>query len=317
MKLHLAFESYRTHQYVLSNDFEGKVVTTLIEAKENKEENENSILYVHGFSDYFFQKHMLDFFVENQTNFFAVDLRKYGRSLLAHQHPNYCRSMEEYFEDLDTTIGEIKKRCPEGNIYLLGHSTGGLLVTYYAHKGNCKNEIKGLILNSPFFDFNVSKWLKPMIPFMAKIGQRIHPYLAVKAGVTPIYGQTLLKSYGGEWEYDTSKKPVYAFPAYFAWMAAIVEVQSFVKRAAPLNLPVLLIHSDRSSKPRVVNELSKRSDVVLNVDDIQRIGMKVSDKVTNCVIEGGIHDLFLSAKPVRELALEETLRFIQAKKAVG
>ena len=43
------------------------------------------MLYVHGYNDYFFQKHAADFYTGLGISFYALDLRKPGRSLLPHQ----------------------------------------------------------------------------------------------------------------------------------------------------------------------------------------------------------------------------------------
>ena len=41
-----------------------------------------AVLHVHGFADYFFQTVAADCWVERGYDFYALDLRKYGRSLL-------------------------------------------------------------------------------------------------------------------------------------------------------------------------------------------------------------------------------------------
>ena len=59
-----------------------------------------------------------------------MDLRKYGRSILPNQNPFFCKSLKEYFADLDTALAIIRE---EGNdkILLMAHSTGGLITPYY------------------------------------------------------------------------------------------------------------------------------------------------------------------------------------------
>ena len=44
-----------------------------------------AMLYVHGHNDYFFQRHVADFYAGLGIGFYALDLRKCGRSLLPHQ----------------------------------------------------------------------------------------------------------------------------------------------------------------------------------------------------------------------------------------
>ena len=66
------------------------------------------MLYVHGFVDYFFQTHLAEFFTARGYDFYALDLRKYGRSLLDHQTPNFCRDMSEYFPEIDAAVRIIR-----------------------------------------------------------------------------------------------------------------------------------------------------------------------------------------------------------------
>ena len=67
---------------VQPSDYEGSVTCTLIK-KSAPEKTNKSVLYVHGFNDYFFQEEMAERFIKEGYNFYAVDLRKCGRSWLA------------------------------------------------------------------------------------------------------------------------------------------------------------------------------------------------------------------------------------------
>src|SRR4051812_15354421 len=83
------------------DDYEGPVVTTLIHRPSDTTPSRGVVLYVHGYCDYFFQTRTAELFTALGFDFFAVDLRKYGRSLLPHQTPNFCLDLGEYFADLD------------------------------------------------------------------------------------------------------------------------------------------------------------------------------------------------------------------------
>jgi alpha-beta hydrolase superfamily lysophospholipase len=65
------------------------------------------VLYVHGFADYFFQRHMAERFAAEGYAFHALELRKHGRSLRDHQHPNFCKSITEYYADITAAIDAI------------------------------------------------------------------------------------------------------------------------------------------------------------------------------------------------------------------
>ena len=59
------------------------------------------MLHVHGFADYFFHTEYAEWWADRGYDFYALDLRKYGRSLRAHQTPNYVADLSEYFAELD------------------------------------------------------------------------------------------------------------------------------------------------------------------------------------------------------------------------
>ena len=54
------------------------------------------VLYLHGWSDYFFQAEHALFWTRAGARFHALDLRKYGRSLLPHQTPGYTDDLAVY-----------------------------------------------------------------------------------------------------------------------------------------------------------------------------------------------------------------------------
>ncbi len=70
----------------LGHDDEGPLIATLVSRRAERPTG-RAVLYVHGFVDYFFQTHLADFYVERGWDFHAIDLRRYGRSLLPHQTP--------------------------------------------------------------------------------------------------------------------------------------------------------------------------------------------------------------------------------------
>ncbi|NUT07326.1 MAG: alpha/beta hydrolase, partial [Hamadaea sp.] len=98
---------YERHIIDLPSDDEGPVVATLVRRRANQS-TKRAVLYLHGFCDYFFQTHLADFFTDRGWDFYALDLRKYGRSLLGHQTPNFVRSLTEYFPEIDEAIRDRK-----------------------------------------------------------------------------------------------------------------------------------------------------------------------------------------------------------------
>ena len=76
--------------------------------------NGQAVLYIHGFNDYFFQKEMAFRFNERGIHFYALDLRKYGRSWLPHQKFNDIRNLRAYYEEIGEALRIIRE---EGSRY--------------------------------------------------------------------------------------------------------------------------------------------------------------------------------------------------------
>lgn len=161
--------TYQRQTICMPDDYEGKTVSTLVR-KAEPQTGRRAILYIHGYNDYFFQAQLGDSVAAHGYNFYALDLRKYGRSLLPNQDAFYCRSLDEYFADIDTAIALIQK---EGSreIILMGHSTGGLISSYYL-KHHPQAPVVGLALNSPFLDWNFGWFMEsvaiPTVSFLGK-----------------------------------------------------------------------------------------------------------------------------------------------------
>ena len=130
------------------DDYDGRVVATLVRLPAADAPRGARVLYVHGFIDYFFQRHMAERFAAEGYAFYALDLRKHGRSLLPHQHPCFCKDIAEYYADITRALEEIG-----ADVLLAGHSTGGLICSLYAHEGELRDRVRALWLNSPFFDW--------------------------------------------------------------------------------------------------------------------------------------------------------------------
>lgn len=303
-------EGYQRRTFDMPDDYEGKVVCTLVR-KPLLPDTKQAVLYIHGYNDYFFQKQLGDSVNAHGYNFYAMDLRKYGRSILPNQNPFYCKSLTEYFADIDTALATIRS---EGNdkILLMAHSTGGLITPLYldSRKGNVS--VDGLILNSPFLDWNFGWFMeKVAIPAVAFIG-RFLPNLTVQGEGIASYAHSLLKQFKGEWEFDTDWKMINGHPKKAGWIKAIQEGQQKVRKGLQLDCPVLVMSSDKSypETQKWHNEYLS-SDIVLSVDDIQKYAPRLGNYVTRDTITNGIHDLILSEKASRDKAYQTVFEWIR------
>ena len=135
------------------------------------ENTQKAVLYIHGYNDYFFQKELGDSIQAQGYNFYAMDLRKYGRSILPNQDPFFCKSVTEYFADLDTALALIQQ-AGNDTIFLMAHSTGGLTTSHYLQEKQNEVPVAGLILNSPFLEWNfgwaMRKIVMPIVSFIGR-----------------------------------------------------------------------------------------------------------------------------------------------------
>ena len=171
------------------DDYEGAVTATLCK-KISSNTSQTAILYIHGFNDYFFQKEMAEEYNKHGFNFYALDVRKYGRSLLPHQKLNNMRDLKEYYAEIDESLKIIHA---EGNskVVLMGHSTGGLLASIYAADHQEKPLFDAILLNSPFFEININKFvIANVIPRIVRKGET-KPDKPINAGLTAGYGESL------------------------------------------------------------------------------------------------------------------------------
>lgn len=296
-------DAYESRTFEMADDYEGRVVCTLVR-KAPLLEGGKALLYLHGYNDYFFQKALGDSLRAHGYNFYALDLRKYGRSLLPHQDPFYCRHLTEYFADLDTALHTI---CQEGNreVLLMAHSTGGLIASCYLDsRRGAELPVTGLILNSPFLDWNLGGLMETVvIPVVAWLGRFFPEWTVQGGGGFSQYAASLLKRYKGEWTFNEHWKMTEGHPKRAGWIRAIDEAQQQVREGLSLECPVLVLSSDSSCRETEEwQEAYRSSDIVLDVHDIQRLGTRLGSHVTRDTIVGGIHDLILSRPPVREIA---------------
>jgi alpha-beta hydrolase superfamily lysophospholipase len=300
---------FREQTIRLGEDYEGNVIATVIHSPENKP-NRPAVFYLHGFNDYFFQAHVAQKFNAEGYNFYALDLRKYGRSLLPHQHPNYCRSLQEYFEEIDHTIEIIKGETSE-EIIFLGHSTGALIQSYYLNNGQYRDQVSRVIFNSPFLQFNLPKWQRKILLPASGFISFFAPFASQNKSLSHLYNASIFQEKYGEWTFNTAWKPPNGFPAYFKWVHAIYRAQKYLRTQSNIQIPILILHSDQSSFYKKWNDVILKTDMVLNVHHIKSYGEKLGPSVDFAEIPGAIHDVFLSHKEPRNIAFDAVFEWLQ------
>lgn len=282
------------------------VATTLIEyAQPNS--NTKAILYLHGYTDYFFQGQLAEHFDQLGLRFFALDLQGYGRSIRPNSLPNWCESMSQYHDDIHIALSEMHQKGIT-EVTILAHSTGALIASSYLSAQHEISEIStphisGLILNSPFlalpFPPNIIKCMS--LPIWLAVS--LMPFHFLPAKEISIYAQSIHKMFAGEWDYRLDWKPAQGFPLSFNWLKQVIMTQRALQQQE-LQLPTLMCHSNVTTRNTKTLEEIKQGDGVLNIDSMKLAARNTFTQLSCVEIEGGFHDLFLSPAHVRQHYLE-------------
>lgn len=292
---------YRVETFSLPPDDEGPVVATLVTLEPDRP-NGRAVLHVHGFADYFFHDEYARWWAGRGYTFYAIDLRKYGRSLREHQTPHYVSDLAEYFGEIDLAWWRITQRDGFTDVIASGHSTGGLTLPLWVHERR-PAELRALVLNSPWFDMQGAAWLRSPATRVAleRLGTR-RPMQPIPRKVNDVYGRTLHREHGGEWDYDLDWKPLQSRPVYIGWLRAVRRGHAQLHAGLDVTCPTLVLSSARSWFGEQTDETATTHDIVLDVQQIRKWASSVGRHVTSVAVEGAIHDIVLSRPEVRATA---------------
>ncbi|WP_431682966.1 alpha/beta hydrolase [Kitasatospora sp. KL5] len=303
-------EPYEAVELPLAADEEGAVSATLV--RRLVPGSQRAVLYVHGYVDYFFQTHLADHYTAAGWSFYALDLRKYGRSLRPHQSPNFVRDLSAYDEELDEAVRIVREVDGHTELLVNGHSTGGLVTALWADRRAGRGLVDGLFLNSPFLSMPAAAAVRTLgAPALEALG-RVAALRKLPAPLNPHYVHSLHRDHKGSWEFDLSLKPAEGFPLYAGWLAAIQRGHRAVRRGLAIDCPVLLMASTASTVTSRWDDALHRTDAVLRADDIAALGPRLGGHVTVVRIEGGVHDLVLSGDQARGQVFAELDRWLAA-----
>jgi len=310
----------------LGIDEQGPVVATLVRALPRRPSlwarasghrpllDGVDVLYVHGWSDYFFQKRLARFWTSRGARFFALDLRKYGRSLRDGQTPGYIADLAIYDEDIGAALDAMGRG--EGGIesdrrlILLGHSTGGLTLSLWAsrHPGAAD----AVILNSPWLEFQFAPARAAIAP-MVELQARLRPMEAAPQIDLGFYtrAQQEVADPDDPMEVNAVWRPAQTMAVYAGWLHAILSGHKAVASGLSITAPVCVLLSARFVPPTRWSEDLTAADSVLVVDDIARAALRLGPSVTVERIDGALHDVFLSRHEAREDAYARLDRWVR------
>lgn len=305
---------FRAHTLELADDDEGSVVATVIRhdpPTEHELRPVRAILYLHGWSDYFFQRHVAEFWTAQGAAFYAVDLRKYGRSLRPHQTPGYIEDLATYDEEINAALAVIHAELgANAVIMLMAHSTGGLTGVLWADRNPGK--VSGLVLNSPWLELQGSSIARTVsTPAITQLA-RFQPLATLPNIDQGFYSRSLLDVAEGELELNTKWRPTPSFPVRAGWLRAIITGHAKVARGLHITEPIMMLLSARSAiSPRWTDDMLT-GDSILDVDAIARRTRHLGSVVTLVRIDGGLHDLSMSAAQPRQEFFDQITRWTAA-----
>jgi len=296
---------YTSTTLALTPDEEGEVYATLVHRPADGDA-QGAVLHVHGFADYFFHTEYAAWWTTRGYDFYALDLRKYGRSIREHHTPNFVTDLQEYFEELDAAWAYVRESSDR--VILSAHSTGGLVVPLWADDRQVP--ATAMVLNSPWFDLRGSLLLRTVGTKVIDVVGAARPRRVIPREVSGFYTRSLHRDHEGEWEFNLDWKPVSSWPVYAGWLRAIRRGHARLQAGLSLPYPVLVLSSGRTTAPLEMGDEVHGTDIVLDVRQIRRWAGVLGTHVTSIGIEGARHDVTLSREPVRKQVYDELDRWL-------
>ncbi|MDO4928453.1 MAG: alpha/beta hydrolase [Corynebacterium sp.] len=271
-----------------------------------------AILWVHGMTDYFFQAHVAKAFHDAGYAFYALDLRKCGRSHLPDQRWHYISDLRYYYAELNLALKILLQS--HAQVITLAHSTGGLVVALWLDhlrrtQPDLHARIPASLFNSPWWDPQTAG-VAPRVTRIAKlafpIAGRLVPLRSYGSNSSGTYGKSLHESAQGRWEYNTTYKPFGGHTRYFGWLRAIIRSQGYIAyHGIDIGMPGLAMFAADS------DQAPDSSDIVLDVAAQISQAPNIGPQLAIVQIPQAIHDISLSSPQVTKQAFGEVQRWLQ------
>lgn len=269
-----------------------------------------AVMFLHGWSDYFFNAELARFWDGQGFEFFALDMHNHGRSLQPDTHGGYVADLENYDAEIGAAIGMISASGPQAPLALalMGHSTGGLVAALWVSRN--PGVVSQLVLNSPWLEMHGSSLVRRAAWAMVEPLARLRPEAVLRLPERGFYWRSISSSAEGEWSLDDNYRPPMAFPVRAAWLSAVLAGHAKVARGLGIDIPILVLISGASENGMIWTEAMRRTDAVLDVNVIATRALSLGRSVSVERIDGALHDVFLSRAEVRADAYRRLARWI-------
>ena len=288
----------------MPDDAEGPVPVTLVRATgaADRPAGRPAVLHLHGYNDYFFQTHLAEAWLAHSHEFFALDLRKCGRSWRPWQTPHDCVSLRDYWPELTAAAAAVAA-LGHRRLVVHAHSTGGLVAALWAGAVQRRGTVQALVLNSPFLDVPASGLSRVLgLRIVDRLGS-LAPDLVVQDPGSAYAGRLHVTG-GGQWDFDRALKRPAGVPNRAGWLRAVRQGQARVAAGLGLTLPVLVACAASSGPDRDEDQGVGLRDTVIDADRVARLALRLGADVTVVRIQDGVHDLVLSVPPARAAYLD-------------
>jgi len=296
-------------------DGEGDIVATLTRRGETTGA-EHAVLALHGYTDYFFHTELADHFAGRGFAFYALDLRKCGRSRQDGQTPHFITDLARYDTELEYALSVIGDQNRSAKVLVYGHSAGGLIAPLWLDRlrrrgATTRAGVAGLVLNSPFLDVQGPAIVRLRVTSATIAAlSRVRSKGVARGPTEGGYGTTLHRDYDGEFDYDLQWKPVGGFPVTFGWLHAVRRGQARLHRGLDVGVPNLILRSDHTVRESAGPTALQRGDAVLDVTHIAKWAGCIGNRSTIIPVADAKHDVFLSLPEPRQEAYRQLDRWL-------
>ena len=286
-------------------DGEGPIEATLVRYEGAPAFPRAVFLFVHGLSDYFFHRHLAEFLASRGIATYGLDLRKCGRSRTPALTPHYVSDLALYDTELDAALARCGADHPGVPVIAGAHSTGGLVVPLWLARrrdAGRPDPVAGLVLDSPWFDLDVPRRIRPAVDALVGTVGRVRPRSRIPLPTSERYGRSTHSDFEGDFDYDLELKPLGGVGIRVGWLRAVRRAQRRLQAGLGLPHPVLLLRSTASYGR---GDGGDDTDLIRDVESMRRYAPRISDDVTEVAIPGARHDVFLSRPDVLDVVLRE------------
>lgn len=260
------------------------------------------VLALHGWSDYFYNTEQAKHWEARGYAFYALDLRRYGRSLRAyHLNPGFTSALNEYDADLEAALAMIRTLEGEDAIGVcVAHSTGGLIASLWVNRN--PTAFAALVLNSPWLEMQGSYLVRYAASGVVDPIARLRPRAKLHLPEIDNYWRTLSRLSHGSWDLHRHWRPPISFPVTAGWITAVMAGHREVSKGLDIRIPVLVMTSKTSHLGTSFDESMLHNDSVLEVNVVRERSLKLGREVTNVMLDGAMHDVFSSLPDPRAAA---------------